>query len=232
MLAKELATLDLLSGGRLEVGIGAGWNKAEYVAAGIPFDSPRVRVERLQEAVRVLKGLWGDGPFSFAGRHYTITDLENWPPPMQRPYPPIFIGAGGQRLLSFAAQEADIIGILAQSMPDGGLDTASDTEARLAEKVGWVRAAAGARIAQIELAMLIWGVVVSDDRQGAAEALAPERGLTPEQILASPYFLIGSIEGIIERLQALRERYGVSYISVVPEDNEAFAPVVARLAGR
>lgn len=176
MLAKELATLDLLSGGRLEVGIGAGWNKAEYVVAGIPFDSPRVRGERLQEA--------------------------------------------------------DIIDLLDQAMPDGGLDTASDTEARLAEKVGWVRAAAGARIAQIELAMLIWGVVVSDDRQGAAEALAPERGLTPEQILASPYFLIGSIEGIIERLQALRERYGVSYISVVPEDNEAFAPVVARLAGR
>jgi probable F420-dependent oxidoreductase len=231
MLAKELATLDLLSDGRLEVGIGAGWYKTEYEQAGIPFDPPAVRVGRLEEAVCVLKELWRGGPVTFTGAHYTLAGLENWPPPVQRPHPPLFIGGGGKRLLTLAAREADIVALIAQATPDGGLDTAGDTEARLAEKVGWVRAAAGDRFEQVELAILIWRVAVSDDRRAAAEALAGERSLTPEQVLASPYFLIGSIEGIVERLHELRERYGVSYISVFPQDVGAFAPVVTRLAG-
>lgn len=231
MLAKEMATLDLLSGGRLEVGIGAGWKKAEYEQAGIPFDPPGVRVERMQEAVHVLKGLWGDGPFSFTGRHYAIRELENWPKPMQRPHPPIFIGAGGKRLLSFAAREADIVGILAQATPDGRIDVAGDSEERLAKKASWVRGAAGERLNRIELAMLFWRVTVTDDRRAAAEELAPARMLTPEQVLASPYYLIGSIGDIVERLSSLRERYGVSYFTVFPEDMESFAPVVKRLAG-
>ena len=231
MLAKELATLDLLSGGRLEVGIGAGWYRTEYEQAGIPFDPPAVRVSRLEEAVCVLKGLWRGTPVTFTGQHYTISGLENWPPPVQRPHPPLFIGGGGKRLLSFAAREADIVAHIAQATPGGGLDTPGDTEARLAEKVGWVRAAAGDRFERLELAALIWRVAVSDDRRTAAEALAGERSMTPEQILASPYFLIGSIEGIVERLQELRERFGITYFSVFPQDVEALAPVVARLAG-
>lgn len=231
MLARELATLDFLSDGRLEVGIGAGWYKTEYDRAGIPFDPPAVRVGRLEEAVCVLKELWRGGPVTFTGRHYTLAGLENWPPPVQRPHPPLFIGGGGKRLLTFAAREADIVAVIAQAVPEGGLDTAGDTEARLAERIGWVRAAAGDRFEQLELGMLIWRVAVTDDRRTAAEALAAERSLTPEQVLASPYFLIGSVEGIVERLRELRERYGVSYISVFPRDVDVFAPVVARLAG-
>jgi probable F420-dependent oxidoreductase len=231
MLAKEMATLDLLSGGRLEVGIGAGWKKSEYEQAGISFESPGVRVERMQEAVHVLKGLWGDGPFTFSGRHYAIRGLENWPKPVQRPHPPIFIGAGGKRLLSFAAQEADIIGILAPATPDGRLDIASDNEERLADQVGWVREAAGERLDRIELAMLTWGVAVTDDRRAAAQQLAQTRGLTPEQALASPYYLIGSIDAIVEQLCSLRERFGLSYCSIFPEYMEDFAPVVNRLPG-
>jgi probable F420-dependent oxidoreductase len=231
VLAKETATLDVLSGGRLEVGIGAGWKKNEYDQTGIPFDPPGVRVSRVEEAVQIIKGLWGEGPFSFSGQHYAINGLDNWPTPLQRPRPPIFIGAGGKRMLAFAAREADIIGILAQALPEGGLDIPRDTEERLAEKVGLVREAAGERFRHLELSMLFWGVAVADDRRLGAEALAGTRMLTAEQILDSPYFLIGSVDAIVERLQALRELYGFSYFKVFPEAVEAFAPVVARLRG-
>lgn len=232
LLAKETATIDVLCDGRLEVGIGAGWKKEEYDQAGIPFDAPGTRVSRLQEAVRVIKGLWGDDPLTFTGRHYTIRALDGWPKPVQRPHPPVHIGAGGKRLLSFAAQEANIVGIIAQATPAGGLDTASESEERLAEQVGWVREAAGERFGHLELAALVWEVVVTDDPRAAAEEIALPQGLTPEHVLASPYYFVGSIDGIVERLVSLRERYGVSYYTVFPRDVEAFAPVVAQLAGR
>ena len=232
LLAKEAATVDLLTGGRLEFGLGAGWHKPEYDRAGIPFDPPAARVARLEEALAVVKGLWADRPFSFAGTYYAIADMEGPPKPLQRPHPPIFVGGGGKRLLSFAAREADIVGIHAKALPGGGIDVTSTTEAELAERVGWVRAAAGTRFDRIELALLVSGVAVADDRQAAAERLAGERGLTAEEVLACPYFLIGSVEGIVEDLLARRERHGISHITVFPQDTEAFAPVVARLAGR
>jgi probable F420-dependent oxidoreductase len=232
LLAREVATIDVLSGGRAELGIGAGWFKPEYDQIGMPFDPPGVRVGRLEEAIQIIKGLWGDGPLTFAGEHYTITELEGWPKPLQRPRPPIHIGAGGKRMLAFAAREADSIGIIAQAHPGGGLDREGDSEALLARKVGWVREAAGERFAQLELAMLIWAVAVTDDRQSAAERLAAAHRLTTEQVLASPYFLIGSVEQLVEHLLALRERHGISYFSFFPGDTDAFAPVVARLAGR
>jgi probable F420-dependent oxidoreductase len=231
LLAKETATVDVLSNGRLDVGMGAGWYKEEYDQVGIPFDPPGMRVGRLQEAVHILKGLWGDGPFTFTGQHYTIQALDNWPKPVQRPHPPLCIGAGGKRLLCYAAQEADIIGIIAPALPAGGIDIESDSEARLAKQVGWVREAAGERFDHLELAALVWGVSVTDDPRSAAEKMAQASGLTPEQILTSPYYLLGSIDGIVERLVSLREQYGVSYYSVFPSDVEAFAPVAARLAG-
>ena len=232
LLAKETATIDMLSDGRLEFGIGAGWKKQEYEQAGLPFDRPGTRVDRMQEAVRILKGLWGDGPLTFTGQHYAIQGLDNWPKPVQRPHPPIHIGAGGKRMLAFAAQEADIVGIIAPATPAGGLDTGSDSEARLAEQVAWVREAAGARFGDLELAALVWQVAVTDHPRAAVEELAGAHGLTPAQVLASPYLLVGGIDGIVERLVTLRERYGVSYYTVFPDDVEAFAPVVTRLARR
>lgn len=233
MLAKEMATIDVLSEGRLEMGIGAGWVKAEYEQAGISFDPPNVRVERMQEAVRVITGLWDNDPFSFAGKHYAITDMEGWPKPLQHPRPPIMIGAGGKRMLSFAAREADIVGILAPALPEGGLDTAADSEERLAQQVDWVRAAAGDRFQDIELSMLFWAVRVTDDIRAGAEDIARTRfrPTTAEQILTSPYYLIGSVEGIVERLQELRERFCISYITLMPGHDEVFAPVVDRMAG-
>jgi probable F420-dependent oxidoreductase len=233
LLAKELATFDVLTNGRLEFGIGAGWHKVEYDRAGIPFDAPSVRVERMKEALHIVRGLWRDGPFSFSGTHYTITGMDGWPKPLQRPNPPIMIGAGARGMLAFAAQEADIIGIVAPALREGGLDTSKDREARLAQQVAWVREAAGARFDEIELSMLFWSVRVTDDVRTGAEDIARTRNTptTAEQVLASPYYLIGSEERIAERLHELRERFGISYITVMPEGADALAPVVARLRG-
>ena len=157
--------------------------------------------------------------------------MNGTPKPVQRPHPPIFIGGGGKRLLSIAGREADIIGILGQVPPGGGIPSDPVTDEGLAEKVGWVRAAAGERFDEIELASLMLGVAVTDDRQAEAERQAKMWNMTPEGVLASVHILIGSVEQIVERLLAQREAYGISYISVYGRDMEAFAPVVAHLKG-
>lgn len=232
LLAKETASIDVLTDGRFEFGLGAGWHKTEYDWIDLPFDPPGVRVSRLEEALQVVKGLWGDGPFSFKGHYYTINDMNGTPKPVQSPHPPIFIGAGGKRLLGIAGREADIVGILGQTPRGGGVPTDVVTEEGLAEKVGWVRAAAGARFAQIELGTLMLGVAVTDDAQASAERLAGMWGLAAERVVDSVHFLIGSVEQIVERLLAHREMHGISYISVYGRDMEALAPVIARLKGR
>jgi probable F420-dependent oxidoreductase len=245
VVAKEAASIDVLSGGRFECGIGAGWNKAEYEQVGIVFESPQVRVNRLMEAVEVIKGLWGENPLTFSGQHYSIRELNGVPKPVQRPHPPLFIGGGGKRLLSYAARSADIVGILGQALPQGGVEVASVTEAALAAKVGWIRAEAGERFAQLQLNLLLWNVVMTDDPRAAAESLAKAGAssglaaamggapwLYADQILASPYFQIGSVDQIVENLRALRERFGIAYFTVFARDMEAFAPVVGRIAGQ
>jgi probable F420-dependent oxidoreductase len=232
LLAKEAATIDVLTGGRFEIGIGAGWHKDEYERVGIPFDPPATRIGRMKEAVHVIKGLWSDGPFTFSGQYYTITELTGTPKPLQQPHPPIFMGGGGRRFLSIAAQEADIVGISGQATPAGEIDYRSVNEAALAEKVGWVRAAAGAGFDRLELALLINSLAVTDNQQLEAERLAGVHGFTAEGILANPYFLVGSVDQIAEGLLEQRERHGISYITVYEKDMKTFAPVVARLAGR
>lgn len=232
-LAKEVATVDLLSNGRFEFGIGAGYNKAEYDAVGLAFETPAVRVSRLTEALLIIKGLWGESPFSFSGRHYCITNLDSQPKPLQRPHPPIFIGSGGKRLLTFAAREANIVAVGPRgARPGGGINLEEETEEWLGEKTKWVREAAGDRFDDLELAMLVWAVVITDDPRSAAERLAEQRSRPVDEILASPYFLIGTLDEIVERLEDLRARFGISYFSVFPRDTRTFAPVVERLAGK
>jgi probable F420-dependent oxidoreductase len=232
-LAKEVATADVLSGGRFEFGFGAGYQKPEYDRVGIRFDPPALRVSRFEEALHVLKGLWAAGPFTFRGKHYAITEYDSQPKPMQRPHPPIFIGGGGKRLLSFAAREADIVGILARSMPAGdGLDRTDETTTSLAQKVEWVREAAPHRFEHLELALLIWAVVITDHRQAEAERIAARTQRPVEQILDSPYYLVGTVDAIVEKLLEQRERHRISHISIFQSDTTAFAPVVARLAGK
>jgi len=232
LLAKEAATIDLLSGGRFEFGIGAGWLKDEYDQVGIPFESPGVRVARMEEGLQVIKGLWGEDPVTFAGTHYTISGLAGTPKPVQQPHPPIFVGGAGKRLLSWAAREADIVGFVSRARPEGGIDWSEGTEEALARKVGWVREAAGDRFAHLELALLFQGSAVTDRPREAAAEVAPEFGLTAEQVLASSEFAFGSVDEIVEQLIALRERHGISYLTVVQSQMEAFAPVVARLTGK
>ncbi len=231
VLAKEAASLDVLSDGRLEMGIGAGWLKDEYERTGIPFDSAATRVDRMIESVEVIRGLWSDGPFTYRGKHYQISDYDNWPKPLQKPFPPLMIGAGGRRMLSYAAREADIIGIVAQANAGGSLDTDADSERVLAEKVDLVRTEAGDRFDRLELSMLIWNLCVTDSAQEGAERIARESGTTPEHALASPYYLIGSVDAICDRLVELRERFGISYFKIFPRNTTGFAPIVARLAG-
>lgn len=229
--AKEAATIDVASDGRLEFGLGAGWKKAEYGQAGIPWDAPAVRFSRLREGLTIIRELWGDDPVTFTGEHYAVTSLEGWPKPVQRPHPPVFIGGGGRRMLRWAAREADIIGIIAQSTPAGGLSFGEDTEERLAERVSWIREAAADRAELPELSMLLLAVGVTDDVPSAQEALALKLHMTPAQVARSPYAVFGSELAIAEHLQMLRERFGVSYFTVFPQDTVAFAPIVHMLAG-
>ena len=235
LLAKEAATLDLLSGGRFELGIGTGFLKAEYDQAGIPFDPPGARVDRFAESLTVLKGLFADAPFTFSGDHYALTAFESFPKPVQRPHPPILVGAGGRRMLSIAAREADSIGILTTSTANGVL--ARDPAPRLAvaveRQLGWIRDAAGDRFADIELS-LVPNVVIADDHRRATEQYIQARGwsgISVDDVLAMPSELIGSVDRIIEQMQARRERYGFSYYVLSDSVMEAFAPIVARLAG-
>lgn len=234
VLAKEAATLDLLTDGRLEFGLGAGWQRADYDRSGMPYDPPAVRVDRFEEGLRVIKGLWAGGAFSFEGEHYRIDGLDGFPKPVQRPHPPVLIGGGGRRVLSIAAREADIVGLnvnlrAGEITPDAG---ANATAEATAEKVGWVREAAGDRFDKLELNVLAFMVIVTDDRDSVVEAMAPAFGLTKEQALGVPHVLVGTVDDIVETLQQRRDEQGVSYVTVQgPEAMAALAPVVAKLAG-
>ena len=232
-LHKQAATLDLLSDGRLELGIGAGWQSSDYDRAGIPLDRPGVRIERLTEAVTVLKGLFAEGPFHFDGEHYTIDGLEGQPECVQQPHPPIIIAGGGKRVLSLAAREADIVGLNA-NMYAGVIDQRagpSATPAATDEKLGWVREAAGDRFAEIELQTRVHIATITDDPQSMAELMAPALGIEPEDALASPHVLAGSVGQCVETLLAWRERWGISYVGISEDAMVEFAPVVEALAG-
>ena len=235
LLAREAAAVDLLTDGRLELGLGAGHMRAEYDQAGLGFDAGGARVERLAEAVAIIKGLLRGEQVSFAGRHYRVTEHTIYPSPVQRPHPPIFIGGNVSRLLTLAAKEADIVGLTGITFRSGGADRdisgfrASEVDTRVA----LVREAAGDRYDQLELNALVQRVVVTGDRRQAAEELARRwTQLHPDDILRSPYALVGTVDQLVEDLRARRQRWGISYYIVFEPDRDAFAPVVARLAGR
>jgi len=232
VLAKEAATIDVLSGGRFELGLGGGWLRAEYDQAGIRFDAPGTRIERLEEAVTIIKGLLAGERVTFAGRHYTIADLEGRPTPVQRPHPPIAIGGGGRRTLSLAAREASIVGLVPRARRDGsGLDLSDLSDAATREKLEWVRSAAGERFDSLEINALIQAVAVADQRMTAADQLASRFKVAREVVLETVYVAVGTIDEICETLRQRRERHGISYLTVFERDMEAFAPVVERLAG-
>ncbi|MCA9876127.1 MAG: TIGR03621 family F420-dependent LLM class oxidoreductase [Thermomicrobiales bacterium] len=232
LLAMSAGTIDILSGGRLDLGLGAGWMKEEYAQSGIPFDPPGVRIARLEEALQLLTLLFTGEPVTFQGQFYQVANLTLPPVPVQRPHPPFVIGGGSRKILTLAGKYADIVGITNRALPDGSKDLADLTAEAMERKIGWIREGAGERFPQVELNLICTRVVITQDREAAATQLATQLPLSVEQILEAPAILLGSVDEIVATLRARRERYGVSNIVVVEPLMEAFAPVVAELSGR
>lgn len=234
VLAKELATMDVLSDGRLELGIGAGWMISDYEQSGIAYDRPGVRIDRFIEGLDVIRGCMAAESFSYSGKYYTITNYNGLPKPIQTPRPPILIGGGGKRVLTYAAQHADIIGINA-TLTAGAVGPellATMTAAAVDDKVDIVRDAVGSRINNIEMNIRAFMVNVTDDAQGSIERLARGMHVETSMIAETPFALMGPPSKLIEDLLARRERWGFSYIIVGGEDIDSFAPVVAALRGK
>lgn len=232
ILARELASIDQLSQGRLEVGIGAGYQVNDYVGAGLTMDPPGVRVSRLIEHVTVLRGLFADGPFDFTGEHYQITALDGSPRPYRPGGPPILVAGGGRRLLTFAAAHADIVGVNASIPTSAGRASAPDAlPASIDQKLSWVREAAGARFDEIEIHAWLRFARTTVDAPSVAAEIASTFGASPDEVLASPIVLIGSPGEIVDRLHERRDRWGYSYYTLQQPVAREFAPVIARLAG-
>jgi probable F420-dependent oxidoreductase len=237
VLAQDLASIDVLSEGRLDIAIGAGWNKPEYDAIGLRFDPTPVRQARLAESITVLKGLFSGAPFSFTGEHYTITDYAAEPVPVQRPHPPFFIGGGGRRTLTLAGREADVVGLAPRILANSTVDARSMTMAAAREKIEWVRAAAGERFDSLEFNVYpsTWPVTVTDDLHGEArrvvDHLHSRTGveLTEDEVIDSPHLFIGSVDRLVEKFLQLREELGIT--SIMLGEIDELVPVLERLSG-
>ncbi len=227
-LAKEAATVDVLTGGRFEMGMGAGWLMPDYQKTGIPFGPPGERMSRFREAVQIVKAFFSEGSaVSFHGKHYNIEGLDAFPKATQKPRPPLMIGGRQRRMISFAAREADIVSIsmLDRRTPDG------PKPPTFAEKIAWVREAAGERYPEIEIHANSQNVQVTDDQKQAVEETAERLKIHPEDVLQAPANLIGSVDAIVEQLHAWRENCDLTYFVLQPRAIEAFAPVIAKVAG-
>ena len=235
LLAREAATMDVLTDGRLELGLGAGYMRIEYDQAGLRFDRGGIRVERLAESVTIIKGLLGGVEVNFAGQHYRVTGHRIHPRPVQRPHPPVIIGGNGPRLLALAAHEADIVNFTGITFTRGGTvpDMTGWKVAGVDERMRMVREAARQRFDRLELSAQIQRVIVTDRRREAAAELQKRwKQLSVEEILEAPYVLIGTVDEMVEALHARRERWGLSYFVTFEPYMEILAPVVARLTGK
>lgn len=233
VLAKEIATLDLISGGRVELGIGTGWKKAEYESMGLAFDRASERIERLRAAIAILRGFWSGKPFALEGEHYSIRDMSGFPLPVQDPLP-ILIGGGGRKVLSLAAQAADIVGINPAAR-SGAHDAATDLDSTAAvtdEKLAWVAEAAGARIEELEICMQVYADCVTESRAEGDRVLAARYAFSLEEARKVPYAWVGSVGEICAGLEEKREKWGVSYWVVPEHAMESMAGVVERMSGR
>jgi probable F420-dependent oxidoreductase len=236
MLAREALAIELVSNGRLELGLGSGFYSGDYTQTGIPLDSPGVRISRLEESVSILKGLLSGETVTFHDNYYNIDQLSVVPKSVQQPHPPILIGGGSRRILSLAARQADIVSFNIRTTPEGGFDPTSVTLQATQEKVEWVCQAAGERLPGLEFNVLCQSATVTRDREQAARQIVEDwkfaAEYTVEQVLESPAFLIGEVGQIVEKLHQNRERFGFSYYVIFENDLVSFAPVVQRLAGR
>jgi len=231
--ANEPATLDVRSSGRVELGIGTGWKKAEYESMGIAFDAASRRIARLREAIAILRGFWSGKPYALDGEHYQVRNLVGFPVPVQ-PQIPLLVGGGGQKVLSLAAELADVVGVNPAAR-SGAHDLATDldsTEGATNEKLGWIKQAAGGRFPELELSMQVYADCVTDSRAEGDRILSARYAFPLEEARKVPYAWIGSVDSICEGLVEKRERWGVSYWVVPEHAMESMAPVVARMTGR
>jgi probable F420-dependent oxidoreductase len=226
VLAKEAATVDVLSEGRLELGIGTGWMAHDYARAGLTLDPPGVRIARLTEAIQVLKGLWRGGPFSYAGEHYTLAELEQQPLPVQRPHPRLMLGGGGPKMLRLAAREADIVNLTMRVRADGsGPDIADSGPDAFRRKIDIIREEAGSRFDDVELGTSVLQV-------GVGRNVAEWSAASPSAQADTPQVLAGDLAEICDKLRRWREDHGISYYVLHNEtDLDAFTPIVGTLTG-
>ena len=231
VLAKEAATLDLLSDGRLEMGIGAGWSEVEYAAMGLDFDRPGRRIAKLAEVVSLIKAHWQGEELDYSGDFVQVHGYAGRPRPVQRPHPPIMIGGGGQRILSFAGREADIVSMSSVPFVQHDAD-GLDPQTVAQRRIGFVRAAAGARFGRLDVESSPYFTEITDDPEAALPGVAESTGISPDLLRNHPNVLIGSPESIVESLCSRRETLGVNYVTVQQSQIESFAPVVAVLRGR
>jgi probable F420-dependent oxidoreductase len=230
VLAQELTTIDAITSGRLEIGLGAGWNRQEYEAAGLTFDRPGVRLRRMQTSLRLLRRAMAEGRMEHAGDDdYPAMDQQGLPRSVQRPHPPFMVGGGGPRLLAFAAREADIVGLDPRSLPQGGTDPSDISEAAIHRKIRWIREAAGDRWPELEINIALFEA--GPRRGGPGEPSDTPGALSAEELRRSPHHLLGDTGQMIETLLARRERWGISYIALRPRHLEVMTPVLGRLAG-
>ncbi|OLC20231.1 MAG: hypothetical protein AUH33_04125 [Chloroflexi bacterium 13_1_40CM_68_21] len=230
LLAREAATLDLLSGGRLEFGIGAGWKTSDYEQLGIPYDTPKTRVDRMEEAVGLIKRLWTEEHVTHEGAHYRIRDATALPRPVQRPHPPVMIGGGGPRILRIAAREAQIVSLLPPVDARGRHRIRAITVGSVAERVARLRRAK--RFAELELNVIVLDAQVTDARQPLLAAIAGRLKSTATAIVATPFLMYGSRASLVEDLLERRARLDISYIALPGSAMRSFAPVVAQLRGK
>ena len=232
MFAKELATLDFFSEGRLEIGIGAGWLQGEYEAMGVPWDRAGVRLDRMEETIELIRAHFGEGLVDVQGQHVRATGFEGVPKPANA-HPPIMIGGGAQRVLGIAGREADIVSLNFDNSSGriGAAGVGSSTAELTAQKIDWIRAGAGDRFDRLEIEIGAYFTVVTDQREATLAKMAPMFEMTPEQFAVHPHALIGSVDSICEQLVERRETYGISYVTFGGSAVESVAPIVERLTG-
>ena len=233
VLAKEMATLDLLSEGRLEVGLGAGWVRDEYDGLGVPMERPGVRIAKLAEYVGVLRAHFSGQQMAVDGDFVHVAGFAGRPLPVQQPGPPIMIGGGAPKILGLAGRLADIVSVNFDNS-SGKLGSASVMTSgadETASKIGWIKDGAGDRFDALEIEIGAYFVAVGDGAESSLETIAGRFGVPAGEFAAHPHALFGSVEQICDTLMERRERYGASYITVAQRHLEEFAPVVAALTG-
>ncbi len=236
VLAKEMATIDVLFEGRCEVGMGAGWMRSDYTSSGITMDRPGTRVDRLMEGVAIVQGLWSGERVNHSGEHYTITDLAGIPVPASPGGPALILAGGSPRMLRFAGATADIVGVN-PSIHSGevDVDAARDGLAdRIDAKVGWVKEGAGDRFDDLEINAWVPIAAITDDADAVTAVVAPGFGLQdedPATLLESPMVIVGTVPELVDRLNFRRDRWGFSYHVFQDAAALEMAPLVAALAG-